>query len=236
MGNTYTYAKDTVEDSQSPLTPFHQNLAGLFWNSDVVRDTTSLNYNYADLASGESAAEIINLLYHDNEPVSSKRSTNSNRSSTGYIANIETDAMGSTGSFTVFLFDGEVDDNDPSSWWTADSLFGIHGFFTGPRMGDGSTLVHAGISLNPALGKRRSDGALSDMSDAAVSDYLRANLEWRIQMLDGSVVALADFPHLEVAILASNVQMPTTNEGLPAWGELKTLTEITQGKPCGLSG
>ena len=55
-------------------------------------------------------------------------------------------------------------------------------------------------------------------------------------MLDGSVVALADFPHLEVAILVSDVQMPTTNEELPAWGELKTLTEITQGKPSGFSG
>lgn len=237
VGGTYTSASGSVEDDQSPLTPLHRDPLGNFWTSAAVRDTSVLNYNYADLASGQSAASIINTLYSDDWSATSKRSADSSTTVTKYNANIQVDSMGSEGSFKVFLFDGEVDDNDSSSWRDSDSLLGSHGFFSAPvSHGDGSALVNAGISLTSALKQRVAEGKLSSMSTAAVSEYLREKLEWRVRMLDGRIVQPSEVPHLQVSIMTAEVDVPASEDELPVWGAFKALMEITKDKVTGFSG
>ena len=74
------------------------------------------------------------------------------------------------------------------------------------------------------------------MSKATVGEYLKGNLKWRVLMLDDTVLPLADVPHLEVAVMAADVQMPVSKSQLPVWGAFEALTEITQGKTCGYTG
>ena len=57
MVNSYTTSVGQILDSTSPLTPFFLSSNGTFWNSDMLRDPTSLGYTYAELSSSG-----INLL------------------------------------------------------------------------------------------------------------------------------------------------------------------------------
>jgi tyrosinase len=237
VGATFTMAHGTVEDSSSDLTPFYANTNGEFWDSDALRDTTVLNYNYADLASGESAADIINSLYRDNETPFAKRNAHDETSRPEYLANIRADTMSMEGSFTIYFFDGEFNETDPSSWTTTSSLLGTHGFFTGlEKKGDGSTLMNAGVSLNAGLNKAVKNGRLTNLNEKSVNDYLKENLEWRILMLDGTVVDEGDVPGLRVAITTSDVQIPASKNELPVWGGFRTLPDITRGRKCGFEG
>ncbi|KUI66030.1 Polyphenol oxidase 1 [Cytospora mali] len=75
--NSYTTTVGQLLDSSSALTPFYVSSNGTFWNSDMLRDPTSLGYTYAELSSagirisnrssvfnGQSeVAAVINQLY-----------------------------------------------------------------------------------------------------------------------------------------------------------------------------
>lgn len=75
--NAYTTTVGQILDSSTPLTPFYASSNGSFWNSDMLRDPTSLGYTYAELADagihlsdrssvlkGRSlVAAVVNQLY-----------------------------------------------------------------------------------------------------------------------------------------------------------------------------
>lgn len=69
VGSTFTYPAGTVNDVNSPLTPFFKDTAGTNWTSADVRDTTKLGYTYPELQNGASASSVraaINKLYGKN--------------------------------------------------------------------------------------------------------------------------------------------------------------------------
>ncbi len=226
VGATFTYTSGTTEDSSSDLTPFRSNTYGGFWNSDAVRDTTVLGYEYADLASGETAASIINSLYGSGA-TASKRSTSSHNESTThneYIAEMRADAMSTEGSFTVFFFDGEFDEKHCEEWHNAESLIATHSFFTGPeKKGTGKALSNAGASLTAGLQKAVEAGKLGSLDKDKVSAYLKNNLEVRIKMQHGQIVDSDFVPGFEVSFMASEVEMPSSRDQLPSWGPFKKL-------------
>jgi len=244
VGSTYTYASGSMENSSSPLEPFHSDPYGDFWSSDAVSQTDALNYHYADLASGESATAIINSLYRDNSAWSSKRSVNKagNASSTSgaiheYIVNVKVDSMDTEGSFTVYIFDGPFDDSNPAGWWHEEDLIGMHGFFTGPEaLGDGSALVNAGISITAALLQDVQRGRLSDMGHDAVIAYLKKNIEWRIMSLNGSIIPANELSGLEISVVTADVTLPASDTAMPIWESWAVLTEVTEDKIRGYSG
>ena len=236
VGDTYTYAKGTIEDSTSPLMPFRSNESCGFLDSDAVRDHTSVGYDYANLASGQSAVEVVNSLYRDNETQFSKTPTEAGSIAQGYIARssktqeyiarIEADPTKSNGSFTVFLFDGKVNE-DSGSWHTAPSLLGSHGFFSGPKSsGDRNALVCGGVSLTSMLAKRRVDGRLTSLEDVDVTKYLLEFLKLRVRLSVGNVGSVAEVPHLKVTIVTSDVELPSSIRDLPRWSEFRVLMDL----------
>ena len=225
VGSSYTYTKGTVEDSSSSLTPFRSDASGSFWSSDALRDTTSLGYEYADLASGSSAASIINALYGSSSTVSTRDlHEDGKRYHHEYIADITADSMGTNGTFTVFFFDGPVDEKDVNDWSDSENLMATHSFFTGPeKKGDGTALSNAGVSLNPALRQAVKAGELEDMDLENVQAYLKKNLSWRVKMLHGHAVSPNSIPGFDVTILSADVEMPENNNELPKWSTFKVL-------------
>jgi tyrosinase len=250
VGNTFTFATGSVQDASSPLTPFHSTSDGQFWTCNSCRDTATLGYQYADLASGKSAASIINQ-YSDTGTGFSKRSdvVDTGQPFIGrdsaslirqeYVANVKADARGTEGSFIVFIFAGPFDESNPAGWSSEDNLIGMQGFFTGSTAtGDGSGLVNAGVPLTPSLQKDAHQGpsALSNMTKDAVAAYLKEHIEWRVRSVHGAAVPPTDIPGLEIAVMTATVMLPGSDDELPVWSEWTTLTEITQNKTCGYSG
>lgn len=69
VGSTFTYPAGTVNDVNSPLTPFFKDTAGTNWTSSDVRDCTKLGYTYPELQNGATASSVraaINRLYGKN--------------------------------------------------------------------------------------------------------------------------------------------------------------------------
>lgn len=59
--NSYTISVGDVLDASSALTPFYASSNGTFWNSDMLRDPTSLGYTYPEM-SGISLSNMTSVL------------------------------------------------------------------------------------------------------------------------------------------------------------------------------
>jgi len=221
---TYALAAGSTKDSKTVLAPF-----GI--TSDKARDTKSFNYNYADLASGQSPAEIINGLYGNRPAAQTKRSTEDSSEMHEYTANIQVDLPGSEGSFNVFIFDGEVDNAEPSTWYTDADFIGVHGFFTNnDAQGNGEDLATAAVSLTPALERRVASGKLADMKPKTVAEYFERNkVYWRVveRVLDhyDQEIELSQIPQLDVTLATAKLTVPEDSSLLPTWGEFVPLDQ-----------
>ncbi|OQO13244.1 hypothetical protein B0A48_01472 [Cryoendolithus antarcticus] len=253
IGSSTSYAAGSTEDASSDLTPFHSSTSGGFYSSDAVRKTETFTYLYADLASGDSAANIINRLYRDSETPLTKRATppasnmgdwinrgigaTSREEVSEYIANVEVDSQSMEGSFTIYLFDGTFDESKPEQWHDEPNLIGAHGFFSSPKaMGDGTARVNAGISLTGSLASKLKSGGLKDLSTDSVTAYLKEHIEWKIVKADGSVVDKDDVPGLQIAIMTSVVQLPGAKGQIARWGGFEALPDVTKGRKYGFDG
>lgn len=100
--NSYTTSVGDVLGASSALTPFYASSNGTFWNSDMLRDPTSLGYTYPEMSgislsnmtsvlAGQSAvAASINRLYGtysvNSNNLNSKHIVNSKGSSRYHVA------------------------------------------------------------------------------------------------------------------------------------------------------
>lgn len=68
--STWTIAKGTTQNADSPLTPFHRDASGNFWTTNLVRNWWTFKYTYPEFANSDgSSASIknyINKLYGPN--------------------------------------------------------------------------------------------------------------------------------------------------------------------------
>ena len=129
---TFTSDAGAYADENTPLHPFHRNLAGDFWTSASVRDHTIFGYTYPDLiglSEDDTLVRRVNQLYGDHatsrfswrlgDPVPSITSNgytyNDRRSITmdspqkgtyhyQYYANIKVQKSGSEGGYKIFVF------------------------------------------------------------------------------------------------------------------------------------
>lgn len=257
VGSNMWYTSGTVKDGSSGLEPFHQTSEGALWVSDDVRDTRKFNYVYDDLFN-QGAAPLINSLYGDQgqsfEAGSDEKGSLSKRTgdatslggylsnvveavprliegkTTEYIASIEVDAMNMNGSFTVFVFDGEFNEDDASEWQCEKNLIGSHGFFASPTAMDSDSKVRAGISITDALFSRTLGGFLDDLTNGGVTSYLKDKIEWRIVDATGCIKEGKDVPGFHLDVISSEVEISKDDSCLPKWGNFDILSEITKGK------
>lgn len=257
VGSSMWYTSGSVMDSSSGLQPFHESSEGELWTSDDMRDTEIFNYVYDDLYT-QGAAPLINNLYADqgqdfeagsNEQGSLSRRTAPGQASnlgeylgnlarprllsgksTEYIASIEVDAMSMNGSFTVFIFDGEFNEDDASDWQCEENLIGSHGFFASPTAMESNSKVRAGISITDVLFSRTLAGLFDDLTNGGVTSYLKEKIDWRVVDSTGCIKEAKDVPGLKINVISSEVEIPDDCEKLPSWGAFDVLKEITAGK------
>ena len=142
---TFTSNAGAYADENTPLHPFHRNLAGDFWTSASVRDHTIFGYTYPDLiglSEDDTLVRRVNQLYGDSatsqfswklgDPIpstpgkgytyNSRRSITIGSPQTGkyqyqYFANIKVQKSGSGGGYKIFVFVG------PTSMATTGSTY-----------------------------------------------------------------------------------------------------------------
>ena len=241
--HTWTIAKGSTQDSNSPLTPFHRNSAGDFWTTNGVRNWRSLGYNYPEFAhsgGGKRAIQkYINKLYGPNASGtagSSKRDTTplvaNNGSLFQYVANIQTPRYALGGSYQIFLFNGKPANEDPLSFIFDPNLIGPMGVLASDTMAGNDMLAAGSIPLTRTLTDVVGGGILGSLAEDIVVPYLTQNLEWRIVGPEGDSVDPTSIPDFEITVYASTATM-TAVEDLPNWTEFIPLADITEEKDGG---
>lgn len=230
VGGTFTSRAGSIEDASSVLEPFYVN-------SDAVRDTSYFNYNYAELASGASAANIINDMYGsqsssplmlspaDNSTAAlRRRSTESapTNATREYVAHVSADLPGTEGSFNLFIFDGEPDAT-PDTWYKDADFLGEHGFFTDAAIRSKSMISSASISLSAGLRRRLASGDIANLEPESVEQYLKTHMQWRVVDGAGKEVRKSAISKLNVNVLTADVEMPAERGLMPRWGAFQQL-------------
>lgn len=249
---TWTIAKGSNQNTNSPLTPFHRDSSGNFLTTALVRNWRNFHYTYPEFAHSDgSAASIqkyINNLYGPNAGAtagSSKRRRDllddvsdplvaNNGSLFQYVANIETPRYALNGSYNVFLFNGNPESEDPSEWLLDSNLIGPMGVLAkaDTTMSSNDLLAAGSIPLTRTLTDIVSGGALSALTEAIVVPYLKQNLQWRIQGPNGDAIDPTTIPEFDLTIYASTATQPTGDE-LPTWSEFIALDDITKDLAAG---
>ena len=275
--NTWTVAKGSTQNQNSPLAPFYRD-GSSFWTTALVKDWTVFKYTYPEFAhsdgSASSISNYINKLYGPGASAtagSSKRSlpgnstqgynstepsylpsdlpfglpfglpddllpslTADNGSTFEYVANIKTPRYALNGSYYVFLFLGEPENDEPDAWMDDANLVGPMGVLAQPDMQSSNVVAAGSIPLTRTLTSKLGSGLIGDLTEMIVSPFLEDMLRWRILGPDGTAVDPSTIPDFEVSVYASTSTQPGEEGSLPEWSEFIPMPKVTHGKPGGL--
>lgn len=189
--NTFTLdgsAEEPIGDF-TPLHPFRRNAEGEFWTSALVRDITKLGYTYPELVgnpSNDTLKAKIRTLYDDSVPatLTTRQERGNETTVRQYRATVKMPA-----GFTASLFLGEPE-SSPTDWPLDDRFTGSFStMFARMPSNDESFLLSSVVSLSAKIANDKDSGKLKSDDEAAVVDYLKANLKLKIE----SVVSFASF-------------------------------------------
>ncbi|KAF8860872.1 Di-copper centre-containing protein [Acephala macrosclerotiorum] len=250
MYNTYTESVGQTQDINSPLRPFHQEVADDFWTSALARSTETFGYAYPETAqnSGINVTNqviiAINTLYGPAatfpakmkaRSLVSRQSQDPNTIHTEWIANIRVQKYALNAPFFVHIFVGPFSP-DPFSWSFEPNLAGTQAVFVKAASSipsscnrDLDQMVAATIPLTDSLLKNIASGALKSVDTNDVTKFLATNLKYRITLSNDTAVRNEDVPSLKVSIVSVNVETPDSDSELPVWRDVRRHIDMSMG-------
>ncbi|KAK0108702.1 hypothetical protein ONS95_003493 [Cadophora gregata] len=240
--NTFTLSAGQTQDVNSPLAPFHKDVAGGFWTSETARTTEVFGYLYPETAKydgGNLTSQVIvavNQLYgsgRGNRPLT-KRAVGFGTADKEWIANIRVKKYALNKPFYIHIFIGSFDP-DPFSWSFEPNLVGTHSIFV-KAIGPNSTcncdphqLVTATIPLTDRLQVDIAGGFLKTLEPKDVTPYLARKLSYRVSLMDDTEVPNVAVPSLKVSILSMDVEWGASDGEIPVRGEMKGHMDVSMG-------
>jgi len=159
-----------------------------------------------------------------------------------WVANIRVEKYAVKSTFFVHVFLGDFT-NDPAGWGEDPNLVGSHVIFannanfTGCQnclaANEARKLVTGTIPLTGALGDKLGAEKLAHLEPELVGPYLKANLHWRIQKHDNTVIERSEIPSLKISVGHALVEVPESVADFPSWGKIHINLGVTTGRPGG---
>ncbi|KAG0650056.1 Polyphenol oxidase 1 [Hyphodiscus hymeniophilus] len=222
------------------LGPFSTNTNGDQWTSASSQYLSTFGYSYPEIKDwikGQTPAQLAQNVTAQVNMMWSGQSTPSKRSITvngrqqviewSVALSIERFQLNGT-SFVVRLFVDNVP-ADPQTWALSQSCVGSFAVLPQHTVPDGplaDVRAYDEISLVQALRNMGHDG----QDVPAVVQYLTQNFQWRVQLMDGTVIPPHRYPSLEVEVQEEKVTLARDIYELPTYGQKTLHPEITQGK------
>jgi tyrosinase len=153
-----------------------------------------------------------------------------NGSSYQYTCNIETPRYALNGSYSVFLFNGEPKNPDPTSWTFDENLIGPAGILAQPGMTEKNITVSMGVPLTRTLVYAYTQGKIADLTEESVDEYLAQNLRWRVAGPQGQSIDPKTIPGFKVEVFASTAAKQKSEDQIPEWSEFVPLKKATKGR------
>ncbi|KAK6532025.1 hypothetical protein TWF694_003188 [Orbilia ellipsospora] len=150
-----------------------------------------------------------------------------------YIAQVIADNSALNGTYTVYIFIGDYNTQDPSTWPTSPNLVGQHSAFT--NIGGGHHFSGSGsVPLTAAVMNLIVNGQIPNLGRDAVVPYLKKYLRWEVSTAAGVAIPSNEVQDLKVSVVSADVRLPCVPGSLPMWGDATVEYGITEGKDGGL--
>jgi tyrosinase len=230
--NTFTTSAGTIQDGNTPLTPFHDGETA-FWTSNNVRATQVFGYEYAETVNSagtntrQNVITAINTLY-GNSNTNQRRDLSQNHTHYEWLANIKVKKHALNAPFFIHAFIGPFDPN-PFSWSFEPNLVASHCVFLKASNVSAvdDVFVSAAIPLTTALQDNIVKGALKSLDPADVTDFLGKNFQYRLTTMDDKEVGNDQVPSLTISLVSAPVQLPGSVDELPVWGNTTSWADIS---------
>lgn len=197
------------------------------WSSSSSTAVSASRSAIVDAGNGTSPALPTNTATLSN---SSTPLRANNGSSYQYTCNIETPRYALNGSYSVFLFNGEPENQDPTSWTFDKNLIGPAGILAQPGMTAKNISVTMGVPLTRTLVYAYTRGEIADLSEDTVDEYLAQNLRWRVAGPQGQEIDSKTIPGFKIEVFASTAAKQKSEDEIPKWSEFIPLKKATEGK------
>lgn len=208
-GGTRTMPPQSIQNADSPLTPFHRDTRGTFWTSNSVRNTQVLGYTYDDIQDSPSNSVLtqrINGLYGNSAPrVALKASVNINsyQSTTyDYLAQIILDKSALGGK--PYAVEFYLEHSYIGSYAALAIPAGPDAARTGPVTSSG-TMMFTDVLSEKGINIDDLDGTI---------DYLTKNLAWKV-VQNGKTIQKV--PGLDVTICSTEVKPAKSINQFDTW-------------------
>ncbi|KAL8938305.1 MAG: hypothetical protein Q9216_003967 [Gyalolechia sp. 2 TL-2023] len=250
MAGTFTNDAGTVEDIDTPLTPFHSDDSGRLWTSAEAWSTRTFGYTYPEIVdwgvnNSQLASNVkssLNALYNptgsiyrrsESQDTSNGLQLSPNAMDAQWFANVRVQKSAATPPFFVHLFLGAAP-IDPATWSFAPNLIGSHSVVDTSLLSSANrdlpATVYGLIPLNHAL----LAAGNSNLAPQNVIPILTSLLEWRLQNLDDSPLDVGRVPSLKIHVAGQEVRQTAGEDQFPEYGPLEVFRQITRGKAGGL--
>lgn len=204
-------------------------------SSTVVAESTATGFSSAASASGSPSYNAGNAtspalptgsapsLQNSSSPLRA-----SNGSSYQYVCNINTPRYALNGSYSVFVFNGEPENPDPTSWSFDKNLIGPAGILSEPGMMHKNVSVAYSIPITRTLVYEYTRGNIRDLTPASADHYLQHNIKYKVAGPQGQEIDHKTIPGFKAEVLSSTASKATEDE-LPEWSDFVPLVKANKG-------
>ncbi|CAG8976243.1 hypothetical protein HYALB_00009418 [Hymenoscyphus albidus] len=236
-----------IDSTDTPLYPFTANAQGSVYTSAAAYQYSIFGYSWPEIEDWNQTPEAlranvtaqVNAKYDPNgvfsnpppaAPATRRRYNTPSRTAgeetKEWAVSIEVNKYELKGAyFVISIFVGCVPE-DPAEWPFTDTRVDSMHLMPPPlkNITDWPFMpVYDEISLTKVV-----ENADIDVGDAvAVKQYLKENLDWRVQKLDGTEVDLKELPSLNFTVGSQDMTLQKDITSLPTFGERQLYREIT---------
>ena len=201
---SYTVTPGDVLDENTPLAPFHKDTNSNYYTSKDVRNISAFGYSYPELQwwnhpdpddYQSSVKSGVNTLYNQAGLTVSRSRRKGKRSGepyaiaevdgthTEWIVNIRVQKHALPGSFDIYIFLGDYNAQDSTTWPTCSHMVGKQSIFADTNANNNGMIVTGVVPFTDALEKYIQAGDVDGSNIVATERYLRENLNWGIRLV-----------------------------------------------------
>jgi tyrosinase len=241
--------QDSVEihfNQNTDLEPFYSDPSGNFWTANSARKVETFGYTYPELQTGDASSlkSAINTLYGPNTINFFAKARKFKRGTTAdsdrvYRLIFQAPKGRLPSTYTIFFFLGNPASENPSNWLTDKNLMGSQAFLQAAAPGNGlhPVTVTGVVPLNAVLEQWMGGGRLPSLGLDDVLALLSGNMNFRVQLCDGTEASIELLPELKVGLASIQIIPPNSIDEFPTYvGDWDVHYSATQGQPGGMNG
>lgn len=184
---------------------------------------------------GDLTGDLTGALSHDlTDPLSNLTDSIISAGTTNEYYAIVTYPVFSLGnSYSIHVFDGEPQSEDPFTWTFDPKQIGMIGVPSMSGMTGNKMTATGSVPLTRYLNSVVGTGLLSGLTEELVAPFLTSQMAWRIAGPEGSSLDPETVPGFVVSVVTNTVSQTGDPSVLPSFTDFKPLLDVTKNKAGG---